>query len=83
MGGLAAGNQLGTLNFGEVLPAQDFEEQEYSLILTPVNDPATVLFESAPLTPEMSRKRPEPRFSDTRSRSNPLNENPSLKIAFM
>lgn len=46
----ADGNRLGTVDFGEILPAQEFPSGERTLILTAVDDPATVLFESTPLT---------------------------------
>ncbi|NIL93140.1 MAG: DUF4397 domain-containing protein [Woeseiaceae bacterium] len=44
------GNALGTVDFGEILPAQEYEPTERTLILTAANDPGTVLYESVPLT---------------------------------
>lgn len=43
-------NRLGTLAANEIIPAQDFDVSERSLILTAVGDPGTVLYESVPLT---------------------------------
>ncbi len=43
------GQAVGTLAFGERLPARDFEEAQYELILTPRDDPATITFQSVPL----------------------------------
>lgn len=45
-----SGAALGTLVFGEVLPAADFEAGEYVLTFTAVGDPGTVLFTSDTLT---------------------------------
>jgi hypothetical protein len=42
----AAGNALGTIAEGEVLPVASFEAGEYVLTLTAPGDPGTVLFES-------------------------------------
>lgn len=43
------GQAVGTLAFGERLPARDFEEAQYELILTPKDDPATITFQSVPV----------------------------------
>jgi hypothetical protein len=43
------GQAIGTLAFGERLPARDFEAAEYELILTPKDDPATITFQSVAL----------------------------------
>jgi hypothetical protein len=45
----AVANKLGTLDYGEILPAQEYSPGERSLVLTAVDDPATVLYESTPL----------------------------------
>ena len=45
-----AGNEVGTLDFGEVMPAMEVESGERVLILTPAGDPGTVLYESVTLT---------------------------------
>lgn len=45
----AAGNQVGTLSYGERLPYREFEQGDYVLVLTAPGDPATVILESAPL----------------------------------
>ena len=42
--------RIGTIDFGEILPPQEYEAGERTLILTAVDDPATILFESRPLT---------------------------------
>jgi hypothetical protein len=44
------GNRLGTVGFTEILPAVEFEAGERSLILTAVDDPGTILYESVSLT---------------------------------
>ena len=46
----AAGNALGTVDFGEVLPALEFAPEERVLYLTAVGDPSTILFESVGIT---------------------------------
>lgn len=46
-----AGAALGTLAFGEVLPAADFAEGEYILTVTEAGDETMILFESEPFTP--------------------------------
>jgi len=43
------GPVLGTLAFGEVLPAADFETGDYILTITAAGDPTNVHFESAPV----------------------------------
>jgi hypothetical protein len=44
---LMPGNALGTLSFGEVLPAADFESGQYVMTFTAAGDPLTVHFESS------------------------------------
>jgi hypothetical protein len=46
----AQGSQLGTLAFGEFIPAADFPEGEYVLTLTTAGDDTAVLFQSDPVT---------------------------------
>lgn len=41
-----AGQSVGSVANGERLPALEFEEAKYQLILTPHNDPATITFKS-------------------------------------
>jgi len=41
------GEQLGTLSFGEILPAAEFAEGDYVLTVTAAGDPTTVYFTSA------------------------------------
>jgi hypothetical protein len=43
----ASGNSIGTLAFGEVLPAADYESGDYVLTYTVAGDPSMVRFESA------------------------------------
>jgi hypothetical protein len=45
-----AGEEVGTLNFTEILPPADFEEGEYVLTLTSAGNPADILFQSIPLS---------------------------------
>ncbi|NNC76861.1 MAG: DUF4397 domain-containing protein [Woeseiaceae bacterium] len=40
------GEERGTLNFGEILDAADFESAEFVLTITAAGDPATVLYQS-------------------------------------
>lgn len=49
----ALGQAVGALAFGERLPLTEFEEDAsgYEIILTAKDDPATVMFQSAPLGP--------------------------------
>jgi hypothetical protein len=44
------GNRVGTVGFTDILPAVEYETGERSLILTAVDDPSTVLYESVSLT---------------------------------
>ena len=44
------GSEVGTLSFGEIIPAVDFEAGEFVMTITASRDPATVLFESDPFT---------------------------------
>ena len=46
-----AGAAIGTLAFGEILPAADFDEGAYILTVTEAGDETTVLFQSDPFTP--------------------------------
>ena len=46
----ALGSEIGTLAFGEILAATDFETAEYILTITAAGDPTTVHFVSEPLT---------------------------------
>ena len=45
------GNEIGTLTFGQLMPATSLEAGDYKLTLTAVGDPANVLFESATISP--------------------------------
>ena len=45
----AVGEQIGTLNFGEVLPPADYEAGDYVITVTAAGDPATVHYQSATL----------------------------------
>lgn len=42
----AVGEQIGTLNFGEVLPPADYEAGDYVITVTAAGDPATVHYQS-------------------------------------
>jgi len=42
----ALGEEIGSLSFGEILPAIDIEEGDYVLILTRAGDPLDILYES-------------------------------------
>lgn len=44
------GARLGTLEFGDILPAVEFESGERSLVLTRVDEPGSVLYESIPVS---------------------------------
>ena len=44
-----AGQAVGTIGYGERLPGIDFEELEYEMVLTPRNDPGTIIYTSAPV----------------------------------
>ena len=44
------GQSVGSLTSGNRLQGLDFEEGQYELILTPKDDPATMLYQSVPLT---------------------------------
>ena len=46
----ASGQEIGTLLFGEVLPAADYPAGDYVLIYTVAGDPATILFTSEVVT---------------------------------
>lgn len=46
----AVGQELGTLSFGEVLPAADIAEGDYVVTITAAGDPANVLYTSASAT---------------------------------
>ena len=46
----ASGQEIGTLVFGEVLPAVDYPEGDYVLVYTVAGDPATILFTSEVVT---------------------------------
>ena len=43
----AAGQEIGTLAFGEILPPMDIESGDYVLSATPAGDPDTILYQSA------------------------------------
>ena len=45
-----AGEQIATLDFGEIMPAIDMEAVEYVLTLTRAGDPMDILFQSRPAT---------------------------------
>jgi hypothetical protein len=51
------GAELGTLAFGEVLPAADFETGDYVVSFTAVGEPGTILFTSNTLTITAGVKR--------------------------
>ena len=42
----AVGEQIGTLNFGEILPPADYEAGDYVITVTAAGDPATVHYQS-------------------------------------
>jgi len=44
------GNEIGTLDFGDRVPYQEFPAGDYELIVTPPGDPATILFQSSALS---------------------------------
>jgi hypothetical protein len=43
------GQAVGSLTNGTRLPGMDFEQAEYEVILTPKDDPATIIYQSVPL----------------------------------
>ncbi len=43
------GQAVGSLTSGDRLPVMEFEEAQYELILTPKDDPATILYQSLPI----------------------------------
>ncbi len=46
----AQGSELGTIAFGEFVPATDLEAGSYVLTITPAGDDTTILFQSHPIT---------------------------------
>ncbi len=44
-----AGQSVGSLANGNRLPGMDFEVAEYEMVLTPKNDPGTIIYQSAPV----------------------------------
>jgi hypothetical protein len=48
----ALGNEIGTLTFGQLLPARSLEAGDYKLTLTAAGEPANILFESATVSAE-------------------------------
>lgn len=44
------GQAVGSVSNGDRLPALDLEAAQYELILTPKDDPATIIYQSVPLT---------------------------------
>ena len=45
------GAELGTLSFGGIVPAAEYQSGEFVLTITAAGDPTMVLFESDPITP--------------------------------
>lgn len=50
------GNEVGTLASGERLPYMEFPTGDYELILTPPDDPATIVFQSSALAREVATR---------------------------
>jgi hypothetical protein len=44
-----AGQKVGTLENGDRLPGMDFAAEEFEMVLTPGNDPGTIIYRSAPV----------------------------------
>jgi len=70
-----AGNEIGTLSYGERLPYREFPEGDYELTLTAPGDPSTILYAGTATRQALARRVTVALFDPDRSVTAPVNVN--------